>query len=180
MDVWTKTTLGSGLGLALCLLIGGTISFISSESSWRSCSFLQTWKLLRKKCFSLVAERANSEVNRSYFSHLFVGEIILEALSWEGGHLGKGAQPSSWGQKGGVEGWGTHHLSLNLLPPTSGHLTLTVRLVQPRADPGSRCEDRQQMKCVGAAGFGWAVPGAVTNRILFLNAKQATDNAISC
>lgn len=41
-------------------------------------------------------------------------------------------------------------------------------------------EDGQQKKCVGAAGFGWAGPGAVTNWILFLNAKQATDNAISC
>lgn len=33
---------------------------------------------------------------------------------------------------------------------------------------------------VGAAGFGRAVPGTVTNPILFLNTRQATDDAISC
>lgn len=41
-------------------------------------------------------------------------------------------------------------------------------------------EERQHRRYVGAAGFGWAVPGAVTNPVLFLNARQATDDAISC
>lgn len=79
-----------------------------------------------------------------------------------------------------MEGWGIHHGSLDFWAPARCPDCEKTWSAWSRPWRQMCTEERQHRRYVGAAGFGWAVPGAVTNPILFLNARQATDDAISC
>lgn len=63
--------------------------------------------------------KAEPEVSCFHFSHLFMGRSLWKHLSGMGAKTpGKGEADAEGAR---LEGWGSHHLSPALLPPTRGH-----------------------------------------------------------
>lgn len=124
---------------------------IPPESSWSSCSFLQTQKLFRS-CFWLVAERANSEVNCFYFSHLFVGESFWKHVAGRE-DTQKRVHNLALGDRGKLRRERVITSSWTCCPHPEAMWQWEDLSARSRQTPGAWPEGREQRRVWGQPGF---------------------------